>query len=38
MAIYKGMPVEQVKKLLGHIKIDTTMEYHKWNLLCNFSK
>lgn len=27
MAIDKGMPVEQVKKLLGHIKIDTTMEY-----------
>ena len=21
------MPVEQVQKLLGHIKIDTTMEY-----------
>ena len=27
MAIDKGMPVEQVQKLLGHIKIDTTMEY-----------
>ena len=27
MAIDKGMPIEQVKKLLGHIKIDTTMEY-----------
>lgn len=26
MAIDKGMPV-QVQKLLGHIKIDTTMEY-----------
>ena len=26
-AIDKGMPVEQVQKLLGHIKIDTTMEY-----------
>ncbi len=26
MAIDKGMP-EQVQKLLGHIKIDTTMEY-----------
>ena len=26
MAIDKGMPVEQVQKLLGHIKIDTTME------------
>lgn len=27
MAIDKGMPVEQVQKLLGHIKMDTTMEY-----------
>lgn len=27
MAIDKGMPVEQVQKLLEHIKIDTTMEY-----------
>ena len=27
MAIDKGMPIEQVHKLLGHIKIDTTMEY-----------
>ncbi len=27
MAIDKGMPIEQVQKLLGHIKIDTTMEY-----------
>ena len=26
MAIDKGMPIEQVQKLLGHIKIDTTME------------
>ena len=26
-AIDKGMPIEQVQKLLGHIKIDTTMEY-----------
>ena len=26
-AIDKGMPVEQVQKLLGHSKIDTTMEY-----------
>ena len=25
MAIDKGMPIEQVQKLLGHIKIDTTM-------------
>ena len=27
LAIDKGMPIEQVQKLLGHIKIDTTMEY-----------
>ena len=27
MAIDKGMLIEQVQKLLGHIKIDTTMEY-----------
>lgn len=27
MAIDKGMPIEQVQKLLGHIKIDTIMEY-----------
>ncbi len=27
MAIDKETPVEQVQKLLGHIKIDTTMEY-----------
>lgn len=27
MTIDKGMPIEQVQKLLGHIKIDTTMEY-----------
>lgn len=26
-AIDKGMPVEQVQKLLGHAKIETTMEY-----------
>ena len=26
-AIDKGMPIEQVQKLLGHIKIDTTMHY-----------
>ena len=25
MAIDKGMPIEQVQKLLEHIKIDTTM-------------
>lgn len=27
MAIDKGMPVEQLKRLLGHQKIDTTMQY-----------
>ena len=27
MAIDKGMPVEQVQKLLGHVKMDTTMHY-----------
>ena len=27
LAIDKGMPVEQVQKLLGHQKIDTTMQY-----------
>ena len=27
MAIDKGMAVEQVQKLLGHVKIDTTMHY-----------
>jgi site-specific recombinase XerD len=27
VAIDKGMPVEQVQKLLGHVKIDTTMKY-----------
>lgn len=26
-AIDKGMPIEQVQKLFGHSKIDTTMEY-----------
>lgn len=26
-AIDKGMPIEQVQKLLGHQKIGTTMEY-----------
>ena len=26
-AIDKGMPIEQVQKLLGHVKIDTTMHY-----------
>lgn len=26
-AIDKGMPIEQVQKLLGHQKVDTTMEY-----------
>lgn len=27
MAIDKGMPVEQVQRLLGHVKIETTMHY-----------
>ena len=27
MAIDKGMPVEQVQKLLGHVKIETTINY-----------
>ena len=26
-AIDKGMPIEQVQHLLGHTKIDTTLEY-----------
>jgi site-specific recombinase XerD len=26
-AIDKGMPIEQVQRLLGHVKIDTTMHY-----------
>ena len=31
MVIDKGMPIEQVQKLVGHIKIDTTMEYAMMN-------
>lgn len=27
MAIDKGMSIEHVQKLLGHIQIDTTMQY-----------
>lgn len=27
VAIDKGMPIEQVQTLLGHVRIDTTMEY-----------
>lgn len=27
MAIDKGMPIEQVQQLLGHVKIETTMNY-----------
>lgn len=27
MAIDKGMPIEQVQKLLGHVRIDTTLHY-----------
>jgi site-specific recombinase XerD len=26
-AIDKGMPIEQVQRLLGHVRIDTTMHY-----------
>lgn len=26
-AIDKGMPIEQVQRLLGHEKIDTTLQY-----------
>ena len=26
-AIDKGMPIEQVQKILGHSQIDTTMQY-----------
>ena len=33
-AIDKGMPIEQVQKLLGHAKIDTTMHYAMVNQ-CN---
>lgn len=28
MAIDKGMPIEQVQHLLGHVRIDTTMHYY----------
>ena len=31
MAIDTGMPIEQVQKLLGHVKIDTTMHYAMGN-------
>jgi len=27
MAIDKGMPIEQVQKILGHVRIDTTLHY-----------
>ena len=27
MAIDRGMPIEQVQKLLGHERIDTTLQY-----------
>lgn len=27
MAIDKGMPIEQVQRLLGHVRIDTTLQY-----------
>ena len=28
MAIEKGMPIEQLQKLLGHTQIDTTLHYY----------
>ena len=31
MAIDKGMPIEQVQCILGHVKIDTTLRYAKVN-------
>ena len=31
MAIDKGMPIEQVQCILGHVKIDTTLHYVKVN-------
>jgi site-specific recombinase XerD len=27
MAIDKGMPIEQLQRLLGHRRIDTTLQY-----------
>jgi site-specific recombinase XerD len=27
VAIDKGMPIEQVQRLLGHVRIDTTLHY-----------
>ena len=27
MAIDKGMPIEQVQRLFGHVRIDTTLQY-----------
>lgn len=27
MAIDKGMPIVQVQRLLGHVRIDTTLRY-----------
>lgn len=32
-AIDKGMPIEQVQRLLGHVKVDTTMHYAMVNQL-----
>ncbi len=31
IAIDKGMPIEQVQCILGHVKIDTTLHYAKVN-------
>lgn len=31
MAIDKGMPIEQVQRLLGHVRVDTTLHYAQVN-------
>lgn len=45
MAIDKGMPIEQVQKMLGHVKIDTTLHYAmvnqanvKWHIVNSLIK
>ena len=35
-AIDKGMPIEQVQKILGHSQIDTCLLYTSLHKLCNF--
>lgn len=40
-AIDKGMPIEQVQKLLGHTKIDTTLHYaqvQQKNVMISYQK